>query len=81
MAQRILINGSDFGPDVTVDLKNLTATSVLPGKITAQTTQSGVIADPASPSLTYVQAEMVAIRNAVVAIIDALQSAGIVANS
>lgn len=38
------------------------------------------IADPASPGATYVQAEVVALRTAIVGILAALRSAGIIAN-
>lgn len=37
------------------------------------------IADPATPSATYVSAEVTALRNAVVAILAALRSRGIIA--
>lgn len=37
------------------------------------------ITDPASPGATYAQAEAVAVRNAVVNILAALRSAGIIA--
>jgi hypothetical protein len=37
------------------------------------------VADPASPGAAYVQAEAVAVRNAVVSILAALRSAGIIA--
>lgn len=37
------------------------------------------VADPASPSAAYAQAEAVAVRNAVVAILAALRSRGIIA--
>ncbi len=37
------------------------------------------VADPASPGAAYVQAEAVAVRNAVAAILAALRSAGIIA--
>lgn len=39
------------------------------------------IADPASPGASYVQAEVVALRTAIVAILDALRANGIVAEA
>jgi len=39
------------------------------------------IADPASPGASYVQAEVVALRTAIVAILEALRANGIVAEA
>ncbi|MCP3817828.1 hypothetical protein NLX86_06660 [Streptomyces sp. A3M-1-3] len=42
-------------------------------------THGAAIADPASPGAAYAQAEAVAVRNAVVAILAAMRSAGLIA--
>lgn len=42
-------------------------------------THGAAISDPASPGASYVQAEVVALRTAIVGILAALRSAGIIA--
>jgi hypothetical protein len=46
---------------------------------TSSPTHGAGIANPASPGATYVQAEAVAVRDAVVSILAALRSAGTIA--
>ena len=43
----------------------------------ARTSSHAHIADPASPGASYVQAEVVALRTAIVAILDILEDAGL----
>jgi len=46
-----------------------------------RTSDAGAIADPASPGASYVQAEAVAVRNAVVAILGVLRDAELIPSS
>jgi len=46
---------------------------------TSSPTHGPGVADPASPGAAYAQAEAVAVRNAVVSILAALRSAGVIA--
>lgn len=46
---------------------------------TSTMTHAAFVADPASPGATYVQAEVVALRTAIVAILACLRSAGLMA--
>ena len=51
---------------------------VVDERLDGVTTENEAIADPASPGASYVQAEVVALRTSIVAILDALRSSGII---
>ena len=47
-------------------------------EVIADASDHGVIADPASPGASYVQAEVVALRTAIVAILDVLRDSELI---
>ena len=51
---------------------------VVDERLDGVTAENEAIADPASPGASYVQAEVVALRTSIVAILDALRSSGII---
>lgn len=51
---------------------------VVDERLDGVTAENTAIANPASPGASYVQAEVVALRTAIVSILDALRSSGII---